>query len=145
MPFIPNYTPDGGHKADCLFSGQVVPTLTGCRNGAVAVGSDVMFYSGAGRLQAVIPHQTLMALSGVTGVFYDAHAPVSGGPIPASGHVILGNSLNQNRITNSGDQLAAGVPLVLNVPFYSGLCYNSRSGQAGVTVVWTPESHQRGG
>lgn len=136
------YQTTNGYNSACLYSGEVAPTLTGAR-GAVAVGSDVMFASGAGRLNCIIPHQAVMILSGVAGQFYDAAAPVSGGPIPASGHIPLVNSLfAAGSLQGSGTQVAAGVPINVNLPFNSGLCYNSRSGQTGFTVVWTREDLQ---
>lgn len=145
MPVRPFYSPRGGFETEAIYSGQVAPALTGTRNGAFAVGSDVMFCSGTGRLNAIIPHQTVFALSGVAGTIYDAARPVSGGPIAASGHIPLGNILALpagNKIALSGDQLIAGVPQVIDVPFQSGLCYNSRSGQTGVTFVWTREDQK---
>lgn len=132
------YNVTNGYRTACLYSGEVAPTLTGAR-GAVAVGSDVLFVSGPGRINAIIAHQTIMVLSGVAGVFYDAPAPVSGGPIPASGHVPLCNVLAIGGAPISGQQIVAGAVLNVNLPFHSGLCYNSRSGQPGVTVVWTRE------
>ena len=129
----------GGLKSAAIFSGQVAPALTAA-SGAVAVGSDVLFQSGPGRLWAIIPHGPgVLALSGVGANFYDAPAPVSGGPIPASGHIPLGGI--PGPFGASGLLTSPNNPIAYpgGVPFKQGLCYNSRSGQVGVTVVWSRE------
>ena len=126
----------GGTRNGAIFSGQVLPNVSGSA-GAVAVGSDVLFWSGAGRLTAVIPHQTVLTLSGVNAMFYDAGIPVSGGPIPASGHIPIGGLGVGAGV--SGQDSPAGIPIFLGISFASGLCYNSRSGQTGITVSWSPD------
>jgi hypothetical protein len=132
------YTLATGTRAASLYSGEVVPTLAGAP-GATKVGSDVLFFTGAGRITGVVVHQTYQALSGVAGSFYDSSVAVSGGPIAASGHVLLAQIPGQILKVASGDVIQGGTMTPLNVPFSSGLCYNSRSGQPGVTVVWQPE------
>lgn len=139
-PINPFYHTEGGVRAAAIYSGQVAPALTGA-GGAVAAGSDVLLFSGNGRLNTLIPHATFLSLSGVAVNFYDAAAPVSGGPIAASGHLPLGSLPAAFGV--SGQLVAAGTPLHLNVPFSGGLCVNSRSGQVGFTAVWTPENHTR--
>lgn len=126
-----------GTVAAALFSGAVAPGLAAAP-GAVAVGSDVLFFSGGGRLAAVIPHQAVFTLSGVGVSFYDSSVPVSGGPIPASGHIPLGGITAGAGQSLSGAVTPANTPIPIGTPFQSGLCYNSRSGQTGITVVWTP-------
>lgn len=135
----PLYQTAGGFEAMSVWSGQVAPTVSYSGTGAFAVGSDVMFQSGPGRLHAVIPHQSVLSLSGVQANFYDGAAPVSGGPVPASGHIFLGALPGGAGV--SGQLTAGGTPFVFvgGVPFASGLCYNSRSGQPGITVVWASE------
>ncbi len=139
----PVLTVQGGFKTAAIFSGAVAPALTSAP-GAVAVGSDVLFQSGQGRLWAVIPHQSYLAMSGVLAQFYDAAAPVSGGPIPASGHIPLGAAAAAYGV--SGQLTPAGIPFSFpgGIPFQSGLCYNSRSGQPGVTVIWSREDLANG-
>lgn len=139
----PVYNTVGGFETNAVASGAVAPLVI--RSGGDAqvyiVGSDIMFQSGPGRLNHIIPHQTVMALSGVQATFYDAAAPVSGGPVLASGHILLGGLAAGYGV--SGQILGAGIPIPINVPFTSGLCLNSRSGQPGMTVVWTAEKLPR--
>ena len=136
------YYTQGGFKANAIFSGQVAPTVARSGGGGVTVtGSDVQLQLGAGRVNCLIPHQTTVALSGVQLNLYDAALPVSGGPIAASGHIPLGGLYGPSGV--SGQIYAANDPILINQPFYSGLCLNSRSGQPGVTIVWTPEDFTR--
>lgn len=125
---------DGTYTAS-IYSGAVAPTVTTGAPAVVAVGSDVLLQSGPGRLIAVVPHGTFLALSGVQTNLYDGAAAVSGGPIAASGHVYLGGLAAAYGV--SGQITPAGTPVLINVPFNSGLVINSRSGQTGVTIVWS--------
>lgn len=128
------YSTINGNYRAAQFSGAVAPAVTGAV-GSVAVGSDVFLFSGPGVLNAVIPHQGFLTMSGVQLNIYDGAAAVSGGPIAASGHVPLGAVPAAFGV--SGQLSAAGVPIIYNTPFNSGLIFNSRSGQTGVTIVWT--------
>ena len=141
----------GGFYSASIFSGALAPGLGGAP-GSVAVGPDVLLYSGAGRLDTVLVHQNT-ASSGyrLPIVFYDASAPVSGGPVPTSGHRVI--AFSPAFISTSGGVYGAtsgsavgypitwGMPVQIGAPFLSGLCFNSRSGQPGVTVSWTPEAN----
>jgi hypothetical protein len=128
------FTNQQGTYTAAIYSGAVAPSVKSAIT-SVAVGSDVLLQSGPGRLVALVPHATYLTLSGVQFNAYDAGAPVSGGPIAASGHIPLGGLAAAAGV--SGQVALAGVPVVLNIPFNSGLVVNSRSGQPGVTVVWT--------
>jgi hypothetical protein len=138
----------GGFITASIYSGATAPGLTGAY-GAVAVGSDVLLFSGQGRLDLVMTHQATQ--SGLAVVFYDAGAPVSGGPLYTSGHRVVGVIPPVNRSTGgavSGQtnpvDAAPGVPIPVSIPFFSGLCVNSRSGQPGFSVSWTPEKYSFG-
>lgn len=143
MPFQANVTYNlvGGNRSAACYSGQVAPTLTGAYSGvnAVITGPDVMLQSGKGRLIAVVPHQSVLSLSGVAVSIYDAVAPVSGGPVITSGHSLIAAPGAPWGV--SGQMALAGVPITLNVPFTSGLCFNSRSGQVGMTFYWQSEAN----
>ncbi len=139
----------GGWYGATIYSGQAAPSLVSCPN-AFAVGSDVMLCSGPGRLDSVVVRAG--DVGGASGLqlsitFYDAATPVSGGPIPASGHRILG-FVPQFQNAISGAQLSGVIPTSYNLPvgavpfasfFSSGLCVNSRSGQPAFTAFFTPE------
>lgn len=129
-------TLDGGQRSASIYSGQVAPVLVGVPGG-VAVGSDVMIASGRGRLCQIVPHQSFLSLSGVQVNFYDSDSPISGGPIPTSGHDLVGSIAAGWGV--SGQFTPAGYPININMPYQSGLCVNSRSGQPGFTVSWSPE------
>lgn len=135
------YYTQGGFKLNSIYSGGVSPIVARSSTGMAFAGSDVQLQVGGGRLNSIIPHVTVIALSGVVLTLYDAALPVSGGPVAASGHIQLGGLAGPSGV--SGLIYAANEPIHFNVPFYSGLCLNSRSGQPGVTIVWTPEDFSR--
>lgn len=141
----------GGDRAVTFYSGAVAPGLTGAP-AAVAVGSDVLIFSGAGRLKTILQHQVMQ--SGLAVLFYDAGAPVSGGPIYTSGHKVIGRiEPTWNAAATAATVPASGVgagfflnsfksPLqVVDIPFQSGLCFNSASGQPGFTATYVPETN----
>lgn len=140
----------GGFNTATQYSGAVAPSTT--LGGALITGSDVMLASGGGRLDQATIFPPFSSGLQLHVIFYDAAAPVSGGPIAASGHRVLGYlpdvvSLVSGQAPVSGNvgatslfDVLTGVPRQFATPFQSGLCYNSRSGQPGFTVSWTPEA-----
>lgn len=135
----------GGTRTGCIFSGAVVPVANG--PGALVTGSDVMFASGAGQLVDVVINagiasgNTVATTSGTAIVFYDAAAPVSGGPLQASGHIPLFTvymPVTPPTIASGLTQPAFSVKINVNMPYNSGLCVNSRSGQPGFTASFRP-------
>ena len=84
------YNARGGYKLNSIYSGQVAPLVARSGPGMSFAGSDVQLQAGNGRLNAIIPHQTYLTLSGLNINLYDAALPVSGGPVVASGHIPLG-------------------------------------------------------
>jgi hypothetical protein len=133
----------GGFMTATIHSGATAPGLN-CAPGAVAVGSDVLLFSGAGRLDLVMALQSTQ--SGLPVSFYDSGVPVSGGPFPASGHKIVGVYPPTNRAAGAAGSglanpvdAAPGIPVQVSMPFFSGLCVATKSGQPGFTVNWTAE------
>lgn len=126
----------GGDMTASIYSGQVAPAL-GAAPGAVATGADVLLYSGAGRLKDVLIHQSLV--SGQSIIFYDAGVTSSGGPFPLSGNRILATAPPVTLGLQSGVFQSVAGAYPFDVPFTSGLCFNSTSGQAGFTVSWIPD------
>lgn len=137
----PTYTTAGGFESNAIYSGAVAPAVAQSGNLAGIVGSDVMLQAGNGRLNRVVPHQGVFTLSGPQLTIYDAALPVSGGPLPASGHIPL--AVLPGPYGVSGQVQPAGTPIVLDLPFSSGLCLNSRSGQPGYTITWSAEKANR--
>lgn len=136
----------GGYNSACFYSGAVAPSIVAAP-GAVAVGSDVFIASGPGRFDAFLIHSdTILSGPQLPIVFYDAAAAVSGGPIPTSGHRKIAFtpffvSPTSGSISGSLQtaQFSPGQPQIVGQSFGSGLCFNSRSGQPGITVWWTAE------
>lgn len=123
MP-LPQYNTRGGFLAYTVFSGTA--------GGAAAITS------GQGRVHSIIPHQGLV--SGQTVVMYDSAVAVSGGPIAASGHNVLGGIPPGPPTGLSGTFIPPLLPLVVEAPFNSGLCVTDRSGSAGYTILYTLET-----
>lgn len=132
----PTHTTMGGYKTAAIYSGQVAPALTGV-TGGVANGSDVLIWSGQGRLDSVVLHQFFN--SGTVLTFYDGIPAISGGPLAASGHIPL-FAFPGNGIVQSGTMGVGWGAIPVGTPFFKGLCVNSRSGQPGFTVTFTSEA-----
>lgn len=123
-------------------TGQVQQTVGGNRTFSAysgAVGADAVIVTGGGRLDKAFFHGgNVLGLSGLPVVFYDSAVPVSGGPIVASGHKIVGVLSFPLQTLASGNAFYGGSPVDIGVVFSSGLCHSSRSGQIGFTASYTP-------
>ncbi len=99
-------------------------------------GGDANIWVGAGRLDAALLHPELLAAnpaaSGVTVLFYDSAAAVSGGPLT---NKIVG--VLRSMETKSG-QVQGGQVSKFGFVFTSGLCHTSASGMPGFTASYTP-------
>jgi hypothetical protein len=74
-------------------------------------------------------------------VFYDSAVAVSGGPLATSGHKVVGvlAPTRELALTGiSGAALRGGNVQQFGFVYTSGLCYSTRSGQAGFSVSYTP-------
>ena len=141
MPFI-----RGGAQTFCVYSGYnsgTILSVVSPRGGAVGVSGDILVCSGAGRLNSISINLPLT--SGIPCYCYDAVAAKSGGPL--SGMNIIG--LVPGMIWLPG---ASGValnwspaPILIDTPFYSGLCVSIKSGMAPFTLTFTPESNPASG
>ena len=141
----------GGWLSAAIYSGAAAPGLNATPTGTFAVGSDVMLWSGGGRLDAVVPHLGSLHSGTVLGIrFYDAAAPVSGGPLYSSGHKpVYDSPVYMAPLSGGAGILSSGnLPVVPDIsdpfqvgqPFQNGLCFNCKSGQGGYTIYWTPET-----
>jgi hypothetical protein len=123
-------------------TGQTLATLGGLRTHTVfsgAVGPDILITAGEGRLDAAFFHDSaIIALSGQPVIFYDSAVAVSGGPLATSGHKVVGVLAPKADTGISGAALRGGDVKTYGFPFSSGLCYTTRSGQAGWSVTYTP-------
>ena len=134
----------GGFQTATIFSGLqsgtgAAPFFTAAP-GAFNVAADVMFFSGAGRLDTVSVNTP--TTSGTPLVFYDASAPISGGPAAASGHKFLCSIplFPAGAASGVAPSVQPGTPITIGIPFQSGLCCRTTSGQPTFTVCWTPET-----
>jgi hypothetical protein len=125
----------GGLNTTCIYSGAVAPTVISTP-GTVATGSDVLLFSGPGRFDGGFVHQNLT--SGQAIFFYDGAAAVSGGPIAASGHIVLGVLNPAVSLISGAYNADRGGLIPFGTQFNSGLCVASKSGQPGFTASWTP-------
>lgn len=123
-------------------TGQVLMTQGGTHLVSVAsgvVGPDVAAWVGAGRLDSAFFHDSaIIALSGQPVFFYDAATAVSGGPLTNKVVGVLAPGAELGGTGISGAALRGGALKTFGTPFYSGLCYSLRSGQAGFSVCFTP-------
>lgn len=121
----PQYESDGGVLTFSNYSG--------------AVGPDLLVVSGPGRLNRILAHTQMQ--SGQSVVFYDSGVAASGGPFAASGHNIIGvlpPTYGGGFISGQIQATTVG-SLKIDMPFRSGLCMSTRSGQPGCTVSYSPE------
>lgn len=123
-------------------TGQLPYTLGGSHVSTVfsgVVGPDINICVGGGRLDMAFFHDSAMlALSGQAVTFYDSAVAVSGGPLAASGHKVVGVLAPTADTGISGAALRGGVLRGGGLVFTSGLCYSTRSGQAGFSAAYTP-------
>lgn len=123
-------------------TGQVQYTLGGVKTVTVfsgAVGPDILVHAGAGRLDSAFFHDSaIVALSGQPVVFYDAAVAVSGGPLAASGHKVVGVLAPGADTGTSGLALRGGKVVNFGFAYNSGLVYTTRSGAAGWSASYTP-------
>jgi hypothetical protein len=125
---------------DIPITRQTATTLGGTRvytHYSGVVGPDILIASGAGRLDAAFfLDSALVSLSGQPVTFYDG-APVSGGPLAASSHKVLGVLAPQADTGTSGAALRGGKIVNFGFVFSSGLVHSTRSGQPGFSVSFT--------
>lgn len=138
-------TTQGGQVALTIWSGGLAPSLIGAPGAVHTSGNQVRLWSGAGRLNTIIPH--VQMTSGQPGLFYDAAlvarsgAGVAASLIAESGARLIGILPP----TFNGGQYSGSpvVPLQSTInfgtPFFSGLNVACASGCPGFTVTITPE------
>jgi len=129
----------GGGRLATVYSGILTGASVAAAPGAVAAGDAVYFFSGAGRLNWA--QSVVGLLSGQAVTFYDTAVAASGGPIPTSGHKVLGRlpGTQESAITIlSGSFGPVGV-FNFDAPFQSGLAAKVPSGCPAFSISWTPE------
>lgn len=134
----------GGMRLGCFFSGGLRSLGSGAPAPVAQTADHAVFWSGAGRLNTVFPHQ---AISGVAIHFYDSAVVARSGPntYMESGYRLIA-VIPANTWDNRGGTLEhIQVPMQFDVPFYSGLAVIGTSGVAGCTFTWTPEATRSGG
>lgn len=130
---------NGGGQAATIYSGILTGPGLVSAPGAVANGTNVLFYSGAGRLNNIIP---IAGISGVTVQFYDAAVATSGGPFALSGHKVIGVLQGNTLVVTQNAPIGK---IETQAPFQSGLCAAVLSGSPGFTITFTPETNPTAG
>ena len=140
----------GGARAATVLSGGITiavhsgiyPTVT------TYSGGHVLFFSGAGRLNTLMPH--LQMQSGVPVFFYDAGAIAPSG-VSVSGQKVFALIPPTHRLGDVlGFQSGYGFTtpwrdyIECDIPFTSGLCAAIPSGIPGFTLTYTPEALRSG-
>ena len=137
----------GGQIRGGMWSGGLATSTYPQPLGAAVAGGggDYLFYSGAGRLNTVLPLVQMQSGQAIT--FYDAASVAASGA--AIGGAILGV------IPATWGQFSSGIPTsgalnpvivntitptILEVPFYSGLCVRAQSGAGGFAFTWSPDT-----
>lgn len=136
----------GGQRTACVWSGNILTTaaLTAAP-GAIQSGGNVLFYSGAGRLNTVMPHAYLT--SGQPVFFYDAGTPTVSG-VSVSGCKLIGiiPAPYQGPLAAASGNLqttfAWPQKIEMDMPFFSGLCASAPSGAPGFTLSYTAEVNE---
>lgn len=130
----------GGAQTFCVLSGALLLGSGGSIPLAGGTTGHALWFSGAGRLNTILPHQ---GVSGAAGFFYDSATIARSGvaTIGESGYRIVGvvpaNTFGLVGVTGGGP-----LPIATDIPFFSGLCGSFPSGMAGVTFTITPETNQ---
>lgn len=133
----------GGQRLVSFFSGGPLQLGSGSVAPVAQTGDHAIFWSGAGRLNTVFPHQ---AISGVAVHFYDSAVVARSGPntYRESGYGLLA-VIPANTWDNQGGTLEQiHKPIHFDTPFYSGLAVIGASGVPGVTFTFTPEAFRSG-
>lgn len=122
----------GGQVAVSVLSGGLLSPGSGFTPGAVQTADQLLLFSGAGRLDSILPHTVI---SGVALRFYDAATVAASG---THGPRVLG-IIPANSIGSFGPALGGGpLPVYPGMPFTSGLCVSCVSGTPGWTATFTP-------
>lgn len=131
----------GGGRCACVLSGSLLVTPNvGGPPGITSSGGHILFFSGAGRLNSVLPQVTMSG--GLAVYFYDA-ATLAPSGTSVSGQKIIGviPAFTMVALSGAGAQVPfTGQPFNVDMPFTSGLCAAIPSGTPGFTVSWTPEA-----
>lgn len=140
MQFVRGGALAGSLYSGALFSGTTQPVAS---IGAVQLsnGGEMLFWSGAGRLNSVLTHAVQSTQSGTPIIFYDSAVLTSGAPFAASGHKILSVVNAPSTAPASGISISTAIPgrIEVDMPFASGLSVHVASGCVGFTATWTPE------
>lgn len=130
----------GGMATATVYSGGLLAPGSGfLPAGAVKTADQILLVSGPGRLNTIVPLNSVFALSGVPNIFYDSTVVArSGGPVSESGYRTLALL---NAPNGQSGLLTFTAPIPVDMPFTSGLSVSCVSGTTGFTVSFTPETN----
>ena len=129
----------GGGLSVSVQSGNILANsfLSTCGPGSVSSGGHILFFSGAGRLNNILPHTTMT--SGVPVFFYDAATLAASGTSVSGQRVIAVLPTPFQSYQVSGNTPPWQWRYETDTPFSSGLCAAIPSGCPGFTINFTPE------
>lgn len=130
----------GGMHAATVYSGGALSPGSGFIGAGVKVADHILLASGAGRLNTVVNINSVLALSGVSLVFYDSAVPGLSGPgtYTNSGYRVLASV---NGPQGQSGQFTTNGAFHFDMPYTSGLCVCACSGVAGFSASWIPETN----
>jgi hypothetical protein len=124
-----------------VYSGGILSPGSGFLSpGAVQTADHVLLASGAGRLNNVLLHTGVFALSGVALAFYDSNTVALSGPATYAPTKRLLAVLNAPNNGASGAFTQQGI-IPIDMPYNSGLCVCCASGIGGFSASFTPETN----
>ena len=137
----PLYQSVGGTRSFNIYSGGLITHGSGGKVPLSDPGTgDSVWFSGAGRVNTVIPHN---AGSGQVSVLYDSVVTARSGISALESGIQAIFFMTGN--TNGGNNgiFNEGPPIFrVDTPFFSGLALQARSGVTGMTVYYTPAGSQ---
>ncbi len=127
----------GGDVVFTVYSGGALSPGSGFPAPVAQTGDQIKLWSGAGRLNTVIPLAAQMALSGVALTFYDAGAVAASGPGTVKDTFRVLGSINVPQ--GQSGLTTFTTPYYFDMPFTSGLCVAAISGTTGFSCSFSVE------
>lgn len=137
----PLYQSVGGTRSFNIYSGGLTTHGSGGKEPLSNPGTgDSVWFSGAGRVNTVIPHG---AVSGEVMTLYDSVVTARSGISSLESGIQCVFQMPRNTNGGMNGIFNEGPPIFrVDTPFFSGLAMQARSGVIGVTVYYTPAGSQ---
>ncbi len=137
----PLYQSVGGTRSFNIYSGGLLTHGSGGKEPLSNPGTgDSVWFSGAGRVNSVVPHGRI---SGELAVLYDSVVTARSGVTALESGVQCIFFMPANTWGGVNGLFGEGPPIFrVDTPFFSGLALQARSGVLGMTVYYTPAGSQ---